>query len=410
MFPFLYRAAALVAAVLPLIGAAAPLTLGEALSLATQRSEAVRAARAAMASAGATASAAGQLPDPVLGVSLENLPVTGPDRFSVARENMTMKRIGISQEWVSARKRSLRSAAASAVVARQSTGVATAAADARLQTALAYVDTYYVAQALKLSDANERHAREALETARVRLSSGGGSAPEVLGLSAAQGIAEDEAADLRQQLASLNIALARWIGGGAEELSAPALPMVPSEQAFISAYPAVIARQRESEVARQEAEVVAANRQPNWTWQVGYGQRTGFSDLVTVGVNIPLAVAPGARQDRETAARLALVGKVEGELAEATRAAQAEYRQLASDEQHHAHRVERYQATVLAPALQRTAAATAAYGSNQATLSSVFEARHAELEARRKLLDLQRELARMRAQLAFKPVLAEALE
>jgi outer membrane protein TolC len=410
MFPFVLRAAALAAAVFPALSAAAPLTLDEALQLAAQRSEAARSARAGMAGASEAARAAGQLPDPVLGVSLENLPVTGPDRFSTARENMTMKRIGISQEWVSAQKRSLRAAAATAMVAREAAAFAVANADTRLQTALAFIDTYYAAEALKLGLLNEGHAREAMQTAKARLSSGGTGAQDVLGLSSAQGMAEDETADLRQQLASFRINLSRWLGRSEEELAMPAPPKLPGEPAFVAVSPLVVAKSRDVEVARQEAAVVAANRHPNWTWQVAYGQRTGFSDLLTVGVNIPLPVAPAARQDRETASRLALVEKAEADLAEATRAAQAEYRQLASEEQHHTHRIARYQGTVLAPAVQRTATATVAYRANQASLTMVFDARHAELEARRKLLDLQRELARMRARLAYKPLLAEDLQ
>ena len=46
---------------------------------------------------------------------------------------------------------------------------------------------------------------------------------------------------------------------------------------------------------------------------------------------------------------------------------------------------------------------------NQATLAGVFEARHAELEARRKLLTLHRDLARVRAQLAYRPLGPEEL-
>ena len=65
---------------------------------------------------------------------------------------------------------------------------------------------------------------------------------------------------------------------------------------------------------------------------------------------------------------------------------------------------------MLAPARQRTAAATAAYGSNQAALSMVFEARQAELDAQRKLLNLQRDLAKALAQLDFKPLKAEELQ
>jgi hypothetical protein len=55
------------------------------------------------------AAAAGQLPDPVLKFGVENLPVNGPDRLSLSRDFMTMRRIGLSQELPSAQKRQLRS-------------------------------------------------------------------------------------------------------------------------------------------------------------------------------------------------------------------------------------------------------------------------------------------------------------
>ena len=41
---------------------------------------------------------------------------------------------------------------------------------------------------------------------------------------------------------------------------------------------------------------------------------------------------------------------------------------------------------------------------NDLTLSADREARYAEVQAQRKLLDLQRDLAKVQAQLAFKPV------
>src|SRR3954469_6719268 len=106
--------------------------------------------------------------------------------------------------------------------------------------------------------------------------------------------------------------------------------------------------------------------------------------MVSFGVSIPLPVAPAERQDRETMARLALVDKAEANLAEATRAARAEFRALASDAQRLTDRVQRYPSSVVVPAQQRTAAALAGYRSNQGTLTSLFEARHMELEAQRK--------------------------
>jgi len=111
----LRAAAAAAAALLPALAVAAPLSFDQALSLAVQRSEAARAGRASALSATESSRAAGQLPDPMLGVGIENLPVTGADRFSTTRESMTMKRVGISQEWLSRDKRVARQAAADAV-------------------------------------------------------------------------------------------------------------------------------------------------------------------------------------------------------------------------------------------------------------------------------------------------------
>ena len=404
MFIHHLRAAATAAAMLPVLTAAAPLTLNEALELALKRSEATRSARAGVASASEAARAAGQLPDPTLRAGVDNLPVTGADRFSTTRESMTMKRIGIGQEWVSAEKRAARQAAADAMVGRESVSVQAAAAEVRLQTALAYLDAYYAGETLKLTTLSEHHLHEELEAAKARLSSSAGGAQEVLASTRARGIAEDESAEVRQQQSAALVVLERWVGIRADELTAPVEPGAADEQAFIANDPMVLAAQRDIELARREATVAASNRKPNWSWEVSYGQRTGYSDMVSFGVSIPLQVAPVDRQDRETSAKLALVDRAEASLAEATRAAQGEYRGLASDTERLTDRVRRYQASVLVPTQQRSAAALAGYRSNQVTLMSLFEARHAEVEAQRKLLSLQRELARTRAQLAFKPL------
>ncbi len=168
--------------------------------------------------------------------------------------------------------------------------------------------------------------------------------------------------------------------------------------------PSLVALRRDVDVAKQAAAVTASERTPNWTWQVSYGQRTGYSDMVSVGVSIPLQVAPAQRQDRETAAKLALVDRAEADLAEATRAASAEYEALVGDVQRLQQRIARYRTSVVVPARQRIAAATAGYESSQVSLTTLFEARHAEVDAERKLLALQRDLAKAQVQLAFKPL------
>lgn len=405
MSQHILRAVALAAALLPATWAvAAPLSLDQAIDLAVQRSQMARSAQAGAMSAAEMARAAGQQPDPMLTVGIDNLPATGANRFSTSAEDMTMKRIGISQEWVSREKRTAREAAAGAVVRRESVMEQVAAADARMQTAMAYVEAYYAGRALKLTTLNEKHAREELEAGKGRLATVPGNSAEVLGLTGALGSAEDESADVRQQEAAAEATLQRWTGIAGNDLDAPRLAVVPSQDDFVARSPLVVARQRDIDVARQEVEVARLNRRPNWSYEVSYGQRQGRPDLVSFGVSIPLPIAPAARQDRETAAKLAMVEKAEADLAEAQRAAAGEYAALASGAKRLQERIDRFQSAVLEPLKQRTAATLAAYRSNQANLVMLFEARHAEVEAQRKLLGLQRDLANAQAKLVFKPV------
>jgi outer membrane protein TolC len=200
MFSFsLQRVAALVAAALPLVASAAPFTLDAALDRAVQRSEAARSARAGRASASEAARASAQPPDPMLRAGVDNLPATGADRLNSTRDSMTMKRLGISQEWLSADKRAARQAAADAEISREGIAIRVAEAETRLQTALAYIDAYFAGESLKLARLTEHHVHEEGAAARARLSSSNGSSQEVLAMDAARGIAEDDTAEVRQQ-------------------------------------------------------------------------------------------------------------------------------------------------------------------------------------------------------------------
>ena len=400
------RAVAVAVALVPALVAAAPLSFDQALSLAVQRSEAARAGRAAAQSATESSRAAGQLPDPTLSAGIDNLPVTGGESFSTTKDSMTMKRIGISQEWVSADKRAARAAAANAMADREAVQSRVAEGEARLQVTLAYLDAWYANAALDLTSQSEHHLHEELEAARGRLAAAAGGSVEVLELTSAKGMAEDDSDEARQQQASAFVALQRWVGFKPDAVTSVPVFNVPTEQDFVARSPEVAGLQRDVDVARMNATVAAKERTSNWTWQVSYGQRSGYSDMVSVGVSIPLQVAPAQRQDRETASKLALVDKAEADLAEATRAVTADYLTLTSDAQRLQQRIDRYRTAVIAPAQQRTEAAMAAYRSNQGPLTALFEARHMEVEAQRKLLALQRDLAKVQAQLAFKPLAA----
>ncbi|HEY7378598.1 MAG TPA: hypothetical protein VH542_07955 [Steroidobacteraceae bacterium] len=77
--------------------AQALLSLTEALRIAESRAPAFAASNAAARGARDMAVAAGQLPDPVLRAGVDNVPIDGQDAFSLTRDFMTMRRIGVAQ-------------------------------------------------------------------------------------------------------------------------------------------------------------------------------------------------------------------------------------------------------------------------------------------------------------------------
>src|SRR5436309_16043872 len=74
------------------------LSLEEAQRRAVDRSLQLAAQDSAVRASREMAVAAGQLPDPVVKAGIDNLPVNGADQFSVSRDFMTMRRIGVMQE------------------------------------------------------------------------------------------------------------------------------------------------------------------------------------------------------------------------------------------------------------------------------------------------------------------------
>ena len=106
--------AALIVAVASPSWAADPLTLAQAQRIAVDRSQQLVAQDALSNAAREQAVAAGQLPDPVLKLGIDNLPINGSDRFSLTSDFMTQRRIGVMQEIPRSEKRQLAASASNA--------------------------------------------------------------------------------------------------------------------------------------------------------------------------------------------------------------------------------------------------------------------------------------------------------
>ena len=97
---------------------AQPLTFERAQALAEQSAPENLARQAQVASAQQAVGPADALPDPKLILGIDNLPIEGPDRYTLNRDSMTMRRIGLMQEVPNGDKRLARRQLAEASMTR----------------------------------------------------------------------------------------------------------------------------------------------------------------------------------------------------------------------------------------------------------------------------------------------------
>src|SRR5947199_6500271 len=208
--------AALTIVAVPVSGADALLTLAEAQRLAVERSRVLAGQDSAVAASRETAVAVGQLPDPMLKLGVDNLPVDSSDRFSLTRDFMTMRQIGVMQEITRSDKRQARAdrfeREAEKTLAEREATVAAIQRD----TALAWLDRYYAEAMATVVAEQSREARAEIEAAESAYRTGRGNLADVLAARSTLVGLDDRASEVGRKARAARIALARWIGNNAD--------------------------------------------------------------------------------------------------------------------------------------------------------------------------------------------------
>ena len=386
----------------------APLTLAEAQRRAVERSRAVAAQDAAAAASREMAVAAGQLPDPVATVGVNNLPVNGPDAWSLTRDFMTMTSVGVMQELTRDEKRQARTERFEREAEKSVAERAARVAAIRRDTALAWLDRYYAeAQAAVVAD-QSRQARLELEAAETAYRAGRGSLADVLAARGALVALDDRASELGRRVGTARIALARWVGdaaaaplGGRPAIDTIRLdPRSLDEELDHQPEVAVLARQQE--VAAAEVRVAQANKKADWSVALMYSVRgSAYSNMISVNFSVPLQWDQKNRQDREVAAKLALLDQARAEREDLVRTRAAELRAMIAEWENDRERAGRYERELVPLAAERAQATLAAYRGAKASIADVLLARRAEIDVRLQALQLETDTARLWAQLNF---------
>ena len=363
------------------------LSLEEALRVGELQSPRLAAQRAAVSATSQQVGRAGELPDPKLRLGIENLPVTGADRFRYDRDFMTMRNVGVMQEFPNSAKREARNLRAERARDVETAGLEAQRAMLARDIAMAWLDVHYAERSRTALERLVRQFQLQVDTLAAGVARGRQSTADAFMARSALEQANDRIIEQDRMIAKARIMLAALIGDDAKR------PLAAGPETTRFAHPRdhLVARlnehpelrmyeQREG-LARAEADVARSTAKSDWALEVGYGyRRPAFDNMLTVMVSIDLPWQTERRQDRDIASKLAEVDQARAMRENARRMHEAEVRGWLTDFDIAERRIGRFEATLLPLARERSAAALAAYQGGRGELGSVLEAERAVTE------------------------------
>jgi outer membrane protein TolC len=384
------------------------LSLRSALKLAQTRSSLLLAQDSAATASREMAISAGQLPDPTLKLGINNLPVTSSDRFSLSRDFMTMRSIGVMQEFTRNDKREARAARYEREAQVADAGRTLTVANLQRETAMAWLERYYSERMREVLIQQRDEAKLQIEAADTAYRTGKGSQADVFAARSAVAQIEDRIAQADRQVLAANTKLTRWIGDAASQPldRLPAMDKSGVELALLDTvvahHPQIVVLKRQEDVAQADVAIAKTNKRPDWSAELMFSQRgSAFSNMISINLSVPLQWDQKNRQDRELAAKLAMVEQARAQTEEMTREHAAEIRAMLIEWQSNRERLTRHDNSLIPLASERTRAALAAYRGGAASLTTVLEARRGEIDARTERLRLAMDTARLWAQLNY---------
>lgn len=384
------------------------LDLEAAIRVARDRSQALVASEAEVQAARERTVAAGQLPDPTLKLGINNLPIDGPDRFSLNRDFMTMQSVGVMQELTRADKRQARIRRAEVDIETGLVSRQAALAELQRDTALAWLERSYLESVRELLQRQVAEAELLAQGTEVSYRAGRATQSEIFAARATAEALRDKIADTDRRIATATTQLSRWVGSIADRPLGPRptlgeLPFDLDElRSHLEHHPMLLMAANQEALASAEVEIASQARKPDWSVELMYSKRgSAYSDMISVNVSVPLQIDRGSRQDRELAARIALREQARAQREERFRAHQAEASAWVQEWRSLRERASNYDRTLLPLSRQRSESSLTAYRAGSGTLPMVLEARRMELDIRMEQLRLEMDAARAWAQLHF---------
>lgn len=385
---------------------AEPLRFDAALRDAAQQALSIQRQETEIAARDAERIAADALPDPKAVLGIENLPVSGPDRFRPGADGMTMRKYGLMQEFPNAAKRSARREAAEARQAQALTAMMGVQAQVAADAADAWLALDSLRAQLTLLDDLEAENRLWGTVLNAQLTSGKATGAEAL-LPRQEALALAARRDgLERDRRKAEARLTRLLGrpGPFEpDGNAPNYPVDPARlREHLRHHPALAAYDPMTALATAELHEAEASQRPDWGVGLTWQQRgSAYDDMISMEVTVDLPLFPRQRQSPLIAARRAALAGLDRERQDAEREHAADLESDLADYALLDRQLQRQTGEAQALARQRLDLLTAAYAAGRADTAQLLAARRELHELRLEALATAGERRRLAARFHF---------
>ncbi|MEX8519741.1 MAG: TolC family protein [Leptothrix sp. (in: b-proteobacteria)] len=382
----------------------AGLSFEAAAQLGAEQAPSLLAQQSALAGAQAAQPAAATLPDPRLTVGVDNLPVSGADRWSLSNDFMTMRRIGVMQEVPNQAKRSARAQGAEAKVQRERAMLAVVRLAAQRETELAWLGVFFAERRVALLTELEQENRLLQDTLNARIASGQAMpADHTMAQLEALGLA-DRRDEATRDIGKARATLRRWVGVRADEPldgAPPALDVQPEPvRAGMHRHAELVIYGPMQAMAQAEVSEAEAETRGDWAWEAVYSKRGAqYGDMVSFQLSFDLPLWGERRQQPQIAAKQKEIARIDAERQDLLRRHQEEIEgQLAELQALDSQQV-RLASSGQRLAAERVTLALTSYQSGRGDLAGVLAARKEAVETRLRLLDLDAQRTALRVRL-----------
>jgi len=382
----------------------AALSFDSALALATAQAPMLAARQAAVDAARHLRTSAAELPDPRLTLGVDNVPVSGPDRWRIGSEPMTQRSLGWMQEVPNRAKRNARAEGATARSEREAALLAAERLAVKREVAQAWLARWFAEQQLARFGALEQENALLRDTLAARVAAGRAMPADATLARQDALLLADRRDELQRDVQRTRATLARWLGSDATAPLAGPAPALSVDGAAVRAgiqrHADLLAFAPMQRMAQAEGQELQAARQGDWGWQVGYGKRgAAYGDMVSFQLSFELPLAPARRQDPQIAAKRLEAERIAAERDDALRRRGEEIDLQLAELTELSSKLARLQQAMTPLAEERVALTLAAYEANRGDLAAVLTARRERAELALRALDLQARAAGLRAKL-----------